>query len=182
MAANNFRLRILIIDRLGPDIQDSDWNPDLVAADILAALILTPTQARELSDHWQALPVERIGELRDVKSTTAPLQRLPPPPAWSNPRPGPRMARHPRTPALSNEQGRPRHAGGHRSELSPQDPSTRSEASVLDTVHNENTQVTELSILKAQDNARKRHIATDTLPAAGRRRHRRVRVGHQRRQ
>ncbi len=76
MAANNVRLRTNIIDRLGPDIQDPDWNPDLVAAGILAALTLTPTQARELSDHWQALPVERFCELRDVKITTARLQRL----------------------------------------------------------------------------------------------------------
>jgi hypothetical protein len=111
MAANNVRLRTNIIDRLGPDIQDPDWNPDLVAADILAALTLTPTQARELSDHWQALPVERFCELRDVKNTTAPLQRL-----LRHLQPGPirDQAREWLTIrellSLSNEQGRPRHA------------------------------------------------------------------------
>jgi hypothetical protein len=75
-AANNFRLRTLIIDRLGPDRQDPDWDPDVVASDILAALTLTPTHARELSDHWQNLPIEQIGELRRLKNATAPLQRL----------------------------------------------------------------------------------------------------------
>ncbi|MFE2572037.1 hypothetical protein [Streptomyces mirabilis] len=75
-AGNNFRLRTLIIDRLGPDRQDFDWDPDLLASDILATLTLTPTHARELSCHWHALPTDQIAELRRLKNGTAPLQRL----------------------------------------------------------------------------------------------------------
>jgi len=76
MVTQNFRLRTHIIDSLGPDPQDTDWNPDLVAREILAALTLTPAQARELSDHWQTRSKDQIGELRRLKSTIAPLQQL----------------------------------------------------------------------------------------------------------
>ncbi|MFI5774542.1 hypothetical protein ACIA74_39890 [Streptomyces sp. NPDC051658] len=75
-AGHDFRLRTLIVDRLGPDRQDPDWDPDLVASDILAVLTLTPAHARELSSHWQTLPTDRIGELRRPKNATAPLQQL----------------------------------------------------------------------------------------------------------
>lgn len=75
-ANNNFRLRTLIIDRLGPDPQDPVWDPDLLASDILTALTLTPTRARELSGRWQTLPIDQIGELRRLKNAAAPLQQL----------------------------------------------------------------------------------------------------------
>jgi hypothetical protein len=76
MAANNFRLRTLIIDWLGPDLHDPAWNPDVVAADIFAAQTLTPAQARDLSDQWPTPPIDRRDELHCVKKTTASLQRL----------------------------------------------------------------------------------------------------------
>ncbi|MCW2940036.1 MAG: hypothetical protein JWN00_3021 [Actinomycetia bacterium] len=62
--------------RLGPDLEDPDWNPELLVADIIAAQTLTPSQARELSDQRQTLSIDRIGELRRVKNTTAPLQQI----------------------------------------------------------------------------------------------------------
>lgn len=75
-ADNNLRLRTLIIDRLGPDESDPDWNPNVVASDILAVLTLTPATAREMSSHWQILPIDQIASLRRHKNATAPLQQL----------------------------------------------------------------------------------------------------------
>ncbi|WP_405812743.1 hypothetical protein OG241_00525 [Streptomyces sp. NBC_01390] len=71
----NFALRTWIIDHLGPDT-DSDWDPEVLAADTLAALVLDPSEVTALSTNWSDLPIERIGELRRYKSKTAHLDRL----------------------------------------------------------------------------------------------------------
>jgi hypothetical protein len=75
-ATNDFGLRTLIIDRLGPDTRDPDWDPDRVAAEILGSLTMTPSYARELSDRRQTLSIEQMGELRRIKNITAPLKQL----------------------------------------------------------------------------------------------------------
>ena len=75
-ATNNFGLRALIIDRLGPDPHDPDWNPYRVAAEILGSLTMTPSHARDLSDHWHTLSIDQMGELRRIKNVTAPLKQL----------------------------------------------------------------------------------------------------------
>ncbi|WP_157856205.1 hypothetical protein [Actinacidiphila yeochonensis] len=75
-AGNGSRLRAFVIERLGPDRGDPDWDPDLLAADILAALTLTPARTRDLSGRLRALPTDRLGALRRARNATAPLQRL----------------------------------------------------------------------------------------------------------
>ncbi|MEV5795527.1 hypothetical protein ACFWA4_14505 [Streptomyces sp. NPDC060011] len=72
---HNFELRTWIIDHLGPDT-DSDWDPEALAADTLAALALDPGQVTALSTNWRELRIEQIGELRRYKSKTAHLERL----------------------------------------------------------------------------------------------------------
>lgn len=59
-----------------PTSMTPDWNPEQVVADIVTALKLAPAQARDLSARWTTLPIDRIGELRRIKNTTAPLERL----------------------------------------------------------------------------------------------------------
>lgn len=76
MTQNNVRLRTFIISKLGPDPEDPDWSPEQVVRDVLAAVPLTPEQARGLSEHWRDLPVDRIRELREIKNLTGPLQEL----------------------------------------------------------------------------------------------------------
>jgi hypothetical protein len=75
-ADNNHRLRALIIDRLGPDPLDPDWDPNLLASEILGALTMTEAGAREMSAGWRRLPIEQIGYLRRIKNATAPLTQL----------------------------------------------------------------------------------------------------------
>ncbi len=75
-AQQNFMFRMWIIDHLGPDDQDLDWNPERLAADTIAALALAPSEARALADHWHDLAVEQISELRRHKNLTAHLDRL----------------------------------------------------------------------------------------------------------
>ncbi|MFF3427789.1 hypothetical protein [Streptomyces sp. NPDC002602] len=75
-AQRNFMLRMWMIDQLGPDGEDHDWSPATLAADTVAALALTPAEARALADHWRNLAVEQIGELRRHKNLTAHLDRL----------------------------------------------------------------------------------------------------------
>ncbi|WP_436850219.1 TetR/AcrR family transcriptional regulator [Streptomyces monashensis] len=53
----NFELRTWIIDHLGPDT-DSDWDPEALAADTLAALALDPGQVIAQSASWRDLPTE----------------------------------------------------------------------------------------------------------------------------
>ncbi|MFJ2789046.1 MULTISPECIES: hypothetical protein [unclassified Streptomyces] len=76
MAANSFGLRTLMIEELGPDPDDSDWDAAAVVSDVVSAVILTPTQAHEMSIRWQDQPIELISLLRRVKNVTAPLERL----------------------------------------------------------------------------------------------------------
>ncbi|MFF2641766.1 hypothetical protein ACFVUB_18175 [Streptomyces niveus] len=76
MAANNGRLRTLVIEELGPDPNDSDWDPAAVVSDLVSAAALTPQQAFELSVRWQDRPIEQIGLLRRIKNVTAPLEQL----------------------------------------------------------------------------------------------------------
>ncbi|MDO0909348.1 hypothetical protein QQM39_00220 [Streptomyces sp. DT2A-34] len=75
-ARQNFMLRMWMIDHLGPENEDEDWSPETLAADTVAALSLTPAEARALADHWRDLAVEQIGELRRHKNLTAHLDRL----------------------------------------------------------------------------------------------------------
>ena len=69
-------LRMWVIDHLGPDNETQDWSPETLAADTIAALSLTPVEARARADQWRDLPIEQIGELRRHKNLTAHLDRL----------------------------------------------------------------------------------------------------------
>lgn len=71
----NFALRTWIIERLGPD-PDPDWDPEVLAADTLAALTLDCGQAAALAADWRGLPFERIADLRRHKNLTAHLSGL----------------------------------------------------------------------------------------------------------
>lgn len=75
MRSQDFMFRIWIIDHLGPG-PDPAWNPEILAADTLAALTLDPAQARALAADWRSLPIEHIGELRRHKNLTAHLDQL----------------------------------------------------------------------------------------------------------
>jgi hypothetical protein len=55
---------------------DPNWNPEVLAADTLAALTVDPDNARTMSAGWRDLPIEQIGELRRQKNLTAHLDRL----------------------------------------------------------------------------------------------------------
>lgn len=76
MACNDFMLRTWVIDQLNPGTDDTDWNPESLAADTLAALSLNPAEARDLATHWRDLPLDQIGELRRHKNMTAHLPSL----------------------------------------------------------------------------------------------------------
>ncbi|WP_327713268.1 hypothetical protein OG912_38800 (plasmid) [Streptomyces sp. NBC_00464] len=75
-AQQNFMLRMWMIDQLGPDDEDDDWNPETLAADTVTALALPPAEARALADRWRDLTAEQMGELRRHKNLTAHLDRL----------------------------------------------------------------------------------------------------------
>lgn len=75
MASQAFALRTWVIEHLGSDT-DPDWNPEILAADTLAALAGDPNDARTISEGWRDLPIEQIGELRRQKNLTAHLDRL----------------------------------------------------------------------------------------------------------
>ncbi|MFE2580113.1 hypothetical protein [Streptomyces sp. NPDC059378] len=72
----DFMLRMWVIDRLGPDDTDPDWNPEALASDPLDALTFTLTQAAGLAEGWRDLPIEQIRELRWHKNLTAHLDIL----------------------------------------------------------------------------------------------------------
>ncbi len=76
MAAHNFWLRTRMIEDLGPDPADSDWDAAAIASGIVNAVVLTPQQARGQSVRWQDQPSEQIGHLRRIKNITAPFERL----------------------------------------------------------------------------------------------------------
>ncbi|GHA30823.1 hypothetical protein GCM10010329_62790 [Streptomyces spiroverticillatus] len=73
---HDFMLRTWVIDNLGPDDTDPDWNPDALAADTLHALTITPAQAAALADEWRDLATEQIRQLRRHKNLTAHLDTL----------------------------------------------------------------------------------------------------------
>ncbi|MEU8662263.1 hypothetical protein [Actinoplanes philippinensis] len=75
MVSQAFALRTWVIEHLGSD-EDPDWNPEVLAADTLAALTVDPQHARTISAGWRDLPIEQIGELRRQKNITAHLDRL----------------------------------------------------------------------------------------------------------
>ncbi|MEU2653806.1 hypothetical protein ABZ615_00615 [Streptomyces sp. NPDC007325] len=73
---HDFMLRTWVIEHLGPEDDDSDWNAEALAADTLAALALSPSEAATLATDWRELPLEQIRELRRHKNLTAHLERL----------------------------------------------------------------------------------------------------------
>lgn len=75
MRCQDFMLRTWIIEHLGPG-SDPAWDPQVLAADTLAALTLGPAQAEALAADWRNLPSERIRELRHHKNLTGHLDRL----------------------------------------------------------------------------------------------------------
>jgi hypothetical protein len=75
MQHQDFMLRTWIIEHLGPAPHPA-WNPQVLAADTLAALTLDPAQAEDLSTNWRSLPIEQIRELRRHKNLTAHLNQL----------------------------------------------------------------------------------------------------------
>lgn len=76
VAAQDFALRMWVIEQLGPDDTDPDWNPAALASDTLDALTFTPARAAALADGWRDLPIERIRALRWHKNLTAHVERL----------------------------------------------------------------------------------------------------------
>lgn len=75
MRQQEFMLRTWIIEHLGPGPEPA-WNPDTLAADTLAALVLDPARAEGLASSWRDLPIEQIGELRRHKNLTAHVDSL----------------------------------------------------------------------------------------------------------
>ncbi|MBO0657227.1 hypothetical protein J1792_32295 [Streptomyces triculaminicus] len=63
LAQQNFILRMWVIDQLGPDDEDPDWNPERLAADTAAVFTLAPSDTRALAGHWRSLAIDQIGEL-----------------------------------------------------------------------------------------------------------------------
>ncbi|WUH92180.1 hypothetical protein OG900_20070 [Streptomyces sp. NBC_00433] len=75
MHGQDFMLRTWIIEHLGAGAEPA-WNPDVLAADTLAALTLDPAEAMALSSGWGSLPIEQLGHLRRHRGLTAHLDRL----------------------------------------------------------------------------------------------------------
>ncbi|MFF4773352.1 hypothetical protein [Microtetraspora fusca] len=72
---SRFHLRAGLIDDLGPT-GSSLWNPDALAADILAALPLRRERAATWAANWQQRPRSEILTLRQCKSLLAPAQSI----------------------------------------------------------------------------------------------------------
>ena len=71
-----FMLRTWVIEHLGPEHENSDWSPEALGADTLAALGFSPSEAAPLAATWRELPIEQIRELRRHKNLTAHLKCL----------------------------------------------------------------------------------------------------------
>lgn len=69
MRCQDFALRAWIIGHLGPG--PGVWDPQVLAADTLAALTLDPARAEVLAADWRSLPIEQISDLRRHKNLTA---------------------------------------------------------------------------------------------------------------
>jgi hypothetical protein len=72
---HDLQLRTWIVEHFGP-FPDPDLQPEAVAADTLAALTLTPDEARAAAADWRDLPTPQILELRHHKNLTEHLGRL----------------------------------------------------------------------------------------------------------
>ncbi|WP_446038882.1 hypothetical protein [Streptomyces sp. SID1121] len=68
VVVNNSSLRTFVIDRLGPDPEDPDWDPVRVVEYVLASVTLTAARVRELGPGWRRLDIERVRELRRIKN------------------------------------------------------------------------------------------------------------------
>jgi hypothetical protein len=73
--ASRFNLRALLIADLGPG-DDPLWDPDRLAADVLAALPLTLEQAADWAVDWRTRPREEILALRTCKNLLAPTKMI----------------------------------------------------------------------------------------------------------
>ncbi|MEV0193142.1 hypothetical protein AB0I39_32005 [Kitasatospora purpeofusca] len=71
-----FMLRTWVIEHLGPEDGNSEWSPEALGADTLAALAKSPSEAATLATNWRELPIEQIRELRRHKNLTAHLEWL----------------------------------------------------------------------------------------------------------
>lgn len=83
MHSQDFMLRTWVIENLGPGMEPA-WNPEVLAADTIAALSLDPARADAQASDWRSLPQDQIGHLRRHRNLTAHLDRL-----ISHLRPGP---------------------------------------------------------------------------------------------
>ncbi|MFU8850098.1 hypothetical protein ACNAW0_03775 [Micromonospora sp. SL1-18] len=75
-AADGFNLRTVLIQELGSVPGDQNWERAALVRSVLAAVTLTPDQAGELAERWQALPVDQILLLRRHKNLLASLAPL----------------------------------------------------------------------------------------------------------
>jgi hypothetical protein len=55
-SADQFNIRPLLIGQLGEVGGSTTWSADTLARDVLAALTLFPSEAREQSQTWRSLP------------------------------------------------------------------------------------------------------------------------------
>jgi hypothetical protein len=76
MLSHNFMLRTWVIMHLGPDSTDTDWNPEALATDTLAALTLEPGQASAIAASWCKPPIEQIRKLHRHRVLTLHLGHL----------------------------------------------------------------------------------------------------------
>ncbi|MFJ4843212.1 hypothetical protein [Streptomyces sp. NPDC088746] len=72
----DFMLRTWVIEHLGPEDENSDWSPEALGVDTLAALAMSPSEAATLATKWRELPIQQIRELRRHKNLTAHLEWL----------------------------------------------------------------------------------------------------------
>ncbi|MBN6058111.1 hypothetical protein JYK22_39685, partial [Nonomuraea sp. RK-328] len=70
-----FNLRALLIANLGSG-SDPLWDPDRLAADVLAVLPLTLEQAADWAGDWRQHPRDEILDLRICKSLVVPLKSI----------------------------------------------------------------------------------------------------------